>query len=74
MQRSWSLQDAKARFSEVVKKAQSDGPQSISVYGKIAVVVISQKEYEELTSPSVSLVSFLRKSPLKGVNLDFTRD
>ena len=70
----WALQDAQARLSELVKNAQKDGPQFISVHGRPAVVVISQEEYQELTAPAVSIVEFFRKSPLVGLDLDFTRD
>jgi prevent-host-death family protein len=42
---SWKLQDAKAHFSEVVRRAQSEGPQRVTVHGKDAVVVMSAKEY-----------------------------
>lgn len=70
----WALQDAKAKFSEVVKKAQDDGPQYITVRGEPAVVIISQKEYTKLTSPTINLVDFLRKSPLVCLELDITRD
>jgi len=70
----WPLQDAKARLSELVKKAQKYGPQHISVRGDPAVVVISQKEYQSLTTPAISLVDFFRKSPLVGLHLDLSRD
>jgi prevent-host-death family protein len=42
---TWKLQDAKARFSEVVRRAQSDGPQRVTVHGKDAVVVLSAADY-----------------------------
>ncbi len=70
----WALQDAKARLSELVKKAQKSGPQYISVHGDPAVVVISQKEYLALTTPAISLVDFFRNSPLVGLHLDLSRD
>lgn len=70
---SWALQDAKAHLSELVKKAQL-GPQFISVRGDPAVVVISQKVYQSLTMPTISLVEFFRESPLVGLKLDFSRD
>lgn len=70
----WALQDAKARFSEVVRKAQVDGPQSISVHGEPAVVIISQKKYEELIAPAISIVDFFRQSPLVGLDIDLSRD
>jgi prevent-host-death family protein len=42
---TWKLQDAKARFSEVVRRAQSEGPQRVTVHGKEAAVVISAKDF-----------------------------
>jgi len=42
---TWKLQDAKARFSEVVRRAQSEGPQRVTVHGKDAVMVIATREY-----------------------------
>ncbi len=41
----WALQDAKARFSEVVRKAKTEGPQQITVHGREEVVVVSVEEY-----------------------------
>ncbi|MCC6775330.1 MAG: type II toxin-antitoxin system Phd/YefM family antitoxin [Hyphomicrobiales bacterium] len=42
---SWKLHDAKARFSELVRRAQSDGPQRVTVHGKDTVVVLSAEDY-----------------------------
>ncbi|MCD6025593.1 MAG: prevent-host-death family protein [Solimicrobium sp.] len=74
MENHWPLQDAKAHLSELVKKAQKQGPQFISVRGDPAVVVISQNEYKFLTTPLISLIDFFRQSPLVGLNLDLSRD
>jgi prevent-host-death family protein len=41
----WKLQDATARFSEVVRRAQSEGPQRVTVHGEKTVVVVSAEEY-----------------------------
>ena len=71
---SGPLQDAKARLSELVKRAASEGPQEIRVHGRPAVVVVSQADYLKLTSPPEGLVDFLANSPLKGVELDLERD
>ena len=46
-QRSWSVQDAKNRFSEVVEAARSV-PQTVTKHGKPAVVVVDVAEYERL--------------------------
>jgi prevent-host-death family protein len=74
MARYWQLQDAKAHLSELVKKAQTQGPQVISVRGDPAVVVVSQKEYQTLTAPPLSLIEFFRKSPLRELKLNLSRD
>lgn len=71
---NWQLQDAKARLSEVVKLAQSDGPQAITVHGKPAAVVVSREEYERLAGRKLPFAEFIRRSPLAGVELDVTRD
>jgi len=46
-QRSWSVQDAKNRFSEVVEAARRT-PQTVTKHGKPAVVVVNVVEYERL--------------------------
>lgn len=72
--KSWQLQAAKARFSEVIKKATKEGPQSITVHGEPSAVVISSAEYERLKHPQESFVKFMRRSPLFGVELDLDRE
>lgn len=72
--RSWQLQEAKARLSEVVKSSQRDGPQEISVRGEAVVVVLSKAEYDRLRRRRPSLLEFLRRSPLLGVDLELERN
>ena len=72
--KKWQLQEAKSKLSELVKDASTKGPQEITVRGKGAVIVLSSREYEEFTSPKSSLVDFLNKSPLKGLDLETKRD
>ena len=74
MDKVWQLQEAKKRFSEVVDLALREGPQEISRDGKRAVVVVSCEEFERMKRGSESLVDFLRKSPLRGLELDRSRD
>jgi prevent-host-death family protein len=73
-QRSWKLEDAKARFSEVVRRAQSEGPQRVTVRGRDAVVVISAAELQELLpqSDQLPLVDFMESLYVEG--LDLTRE
>ena len=53
---NWQLQDAKARFSELVRRAREQGPQHVSVRGEPAVVVISEEEFANLSAPRQSIV------------------
>ena len=74
---SWQLQTAKARFSEVFRRAHSEGPQRITRQGKDSVVMIAEEQYAQLVGKSRqprSLVQFFRQSPLVGVDLDLVRD
>ena len=47
----WRLQDAKARFSELVRLARQAGPQRVTVRGRDAVVVVASEEYDRLRHP-----------------------
>lgn len=71
----WALQDAKARFSEVVRKAQTEGPQRITVHGREKVVVVSVEEYRRVKGePSgQALVKLLQDSPLRDISIDRLR-
>lgn len=73
----WQLQTAKARFSEVFRRARADGPQVVTRGGTDAVVVIPVEQYELLLARSnqpKSLVEFFRSSPLAGLDLKLERD
>jgi antitoxin Phd len=72
----WQLQDAKARFSELVRAARERGPQTVTVRGESAVVVLSERQYRSLQTRAKqpTLVELMRGSPLVGVALDVERD
>ncbi len=69
----WQLQDAKSKFSNLVEKAQHNGPQVVTKNGKDAVVVLSIDEYKKLIKPKTSLLDFFQSSPLAKEDLDLTR-
>lgn len=71
---TWQLQNAKARLSEVIRKALLNKPQAITLRGKDAVVVLSKETYDALVKPKPSFTQFIRQSPLVGVNLELSRD
>lgn len=60
---NWHLQDAKNQFSKVVRKAQTEGPQTVTVRGKPAAVVVSAEEYERLSDKRPSFVEHLLAMP-----------
>src|SRR5580704_14974612 len=75
--RDWQVQTAKARFSEVLRRARTDGPQRITRQGKEGVVMISDELFERLMAKShqpKSIVQFFQESPLAGLDLDLERD
>jgi len=55
----WQLQEAKARFSEVVRRAAEEGPQHVSVRGEPTAVVLSEEHYRELTAKRPSIVDHI---------------
>lgn len=74
---SWQVQTAKARFSEVFRRARTQGPQRITRQGKEGVVMIAEEHYQSLMGKShqpKSIVQFFRESPLVGLDLDLERD
>jgi prevent-host-death family protein len=73
---NWQLQTAKARFSELFRKALAEGPQYVTRQGRDAVVVLPAEDFERLARRARQpgdLVSFFAKSPLAGSGLDLRR-
>ncbi|MBU2802791.1 MAG: type II toxin-antitoxin system Phd/YefM family antitoxin [Acidithiobacillus caldus] len=68
----WALQDAKAKFSQLVRRAQSEGPQTISVRGEPAVVMLSVETYRRLQPNRRSFVEIVRSGP--DTQLDLHRE
>ena len=69
----WKLEDAKARLSELVRKAGEAGPQLVTVRGKKAAVVIAPQDYEQLLPKlkgQMPLVSFLQGLGLSDLKID----
>ena len=69
----WQLQDAKARFSELIKSAQDEGPQQVTVRGKPSAVVVSIEQYEAMRRQHPRFVELMRESPLVGANIVIER-
>lgn len=68
----WQLQEAKARFSEVVRRAKQEGPQHVTVHGREEVVVIGADEFRRLAGErsGEALVDALQKSPHRATSIE----
>lgn len=60
---NWHLQDAKNNFSKVVQKAMTEGPQTVTLRGKPAAVVISAEEFDRLSNRKPSFIEHLLSGP-----------
>jgi prevent-host-death family protein len=73
--KTWAIQEAKAHFSEVLERAQRDGPQTITRHGRPRAVLLSIDAYEDLLKrkmPEPNLIDFLRSGP-RFDDFDFER-
>jgi prevent-host-death family protein len=67
----WALQDAKARFSEVVRRVRTDGPQHVTVHGRDEVVIVAVEEFRRLKGSSTgqTLIDALQASPHRHIEI-----
>ena len=70
---TWTVAEAKARFSEVIDRARKGGPQTITKNGRTAVVVVSVEEWERKTHRPGNLAEFFAESPLRDSGLETMR-
>jgi prevent-host-death family protein len=66
------LQDAKARFSELVRKVRSEGPQHVTVHGRDEVVVIAAEEFRRLKGSITgkALIDAMQASPHRDIGIE----
>jgi len=69
----WTVAEAKAKFSEVIERAMSEGPQTITRKGRTAAVVVGAEEWQRKTNRVGNLAEFLAASPLRGSGLKIRR-
>jgi len=72
---SWALQDAKARFSELVRRVRSEGPQHVTIHGRDEVVVVSAEEFCRLVAgrSGAELVEAIQASPHRDLEIEPAR-
>jgi len=68
----WLLQDAKARFSELVRRVRSEGPQHVTVHGRDEVVVIAAEDFRRLKGDLTgqALVAVMQASPHRDIDIE----
>jgi len=71
--RIWGVAKAKARLSALIEEARRTGPQTITLRGRKAVVVVSAEEWERKTKRRGNLAEFFASSPLRGSRLRIRR-
>lgn len=71
---TWQLQTAKARFSELVNRCITEGPQTVTRHGQPAVVVVPAEEYDQMCSRSGSFRDFLLTAPRVVLDVSRARD
>jgi prevent-host-death family protein len=70
---TWTVAQAKAKFSEVIDRALSEGPQTVTRKGRTAVVVVDAAEWQRKTKRVGTLAEFFARSPLRGSGLKLPR-
>ncbi len=72
---TWQMQAAKSQMAALIKQANEQGPQEITVHGRSVAVVLSRESYDRLTQNKDDLSVFMRRSPLYGeMEIDLERD
>lgn len=69
----WTVAEAKAKFSELLDKAHSEGPQKITKHGRTTAVVVAAEEWERKSERQGNLAEFLASSPLRSSGLKIKR-
>lgn len=71
----WPLQDAKARFSELVRRVKQHGPQHVTIHGRDEVVVITAEEFRRLKGGQTGqvLIDALQASPYRELEIEAVR-
>jgi prevent-host-death family protein len=70
---TWTVAEAKAKFSELIDKAKSEGPQKITKHGRTTAVVVAAEDWTRKTERKGNLAEFLSTSPLRGSGLKLKR-
>lgn len=70
---TWQIQEAKAKFSQVVEETTKKGHQVITKNGVPVVVMLSKEEFDKINKPKTTLINFFKAAPCQDVDWDIQR-
>lgn len=69
----WQIQEAKAKFSQLIEEVGKNGFQTITKQGEPVAVILSKEEFDQMIKPKTSLYNFFKNAPCQDVELDIER-
>lgn len=69
----WQIQEAKAKFSQLIEDANIKGYQTITKQGEPVAVILSKKEFDKITQSKTSLLNFFKAAPCQEIELNIQR-
>ncbi|MDO8692414.1 MAG: type II toxin-antitoxin system Phd/YefM family antitoxin [Dehalococcoidia bacterium] len=71
----WQLQEARQKFSQLVKRALAEGPQAVTRHGETVVVVVSAEDFQRLAGDKRDFADFLLSGPdLSAIEIERSTD
>lgn len=73
VRKAWSLAQAKARLSEVIRHAEREGPQTVTRHGRTAAIIVAADDWKHQRRRKGTFVDFMNASPLRGSGIEIER-
>jgi antitoxin Phd len=69
----WQIQEAKAKFSQLIEDANMKGYQTITKQGEPVAVILSKREFDKITQSKTSFLNFFKAAPCQEIELNIQR-
>lgn len=69
----WQIQEAKAKFSQLIEDANIKGYQTITKQGEPIAVILSKREFDKMTQSKTSFLNFFKAAPCQEVEINIQR-
>jgi prevent-host-death family protein len=73
VRKAWSLAEAKARLSDVIRRAEREGPQTVTRHGQTAAIIVAAEDWKRHRRRKGTFVDFMNASPLRGSGIKIER-